>query len=119
MPWRVLKQAGRTPLILSALRNAPVSFAPLPKLDVAGSSPVARSVKLQNEHLLNWPAEIGRPCCKPPTVTATEIDRGRGMFPVDALPRGERRHGNSCPREILRDGLDACTRYVRVECLQV
>src|SRR6185437_7426637 len=41
--WRMLKRAGRTVLILGALRNAPVRVATLPKLDVAGSSPVARS----------------------------------------------------------------------------
>jgi hypothetical protein len=41
--WRMLKHAGRTVLILGALRNAPVRVATLPKLDVAGSSPVARS----------------------------------------------------------------------------
>ena len=45
--WRGLKQAGRTPLILGALRNARISFVRLPKLDVAGSSPVApRSVSV-------------------------------------------------------------------------
>ena len=42
--WRVLKQAGRIPLILGALRNTPISFVPLPKLDVVGSSPIARSL---------------------------------------------------------------------------
>jgi hypothetical protein len=31
-------------LILGALRNAPLSFVPLPKLDVVGSSPIARSL---------------------------------------------------------------------------
>ena len=59
--WRILKQAGRTALILGALRNAPLSFVPLPKLDVVGSSPIARSVKLSAKHLLNWPAGLGRP----------------------------------------------------------
>ena len=59
--WRVLKQAGRTPLILGAIRDAPLSFVPLPKLDVVGSSPIARSVKSANEQLLNWPADLGRP----------------------------------------------------------
>jgi len=44
MSWRVLKQAGRTALMLSALGNAPISFVPLPKLDVVGSSPIARSL---------------------------------------------------------------------------
>ena len=44
--WRVLKQAGRTPFVLSALRNAPVSFMPLPELDVVGSSPIARSLEI-------------------------------------------------------------------------
>ena len=42
--WRVVQQAGRTPLILGALCNAPLSFVRLPKLDVVGSSPIARSV---------------------------------------------------------------------------
>ncbi|MEP6496253.1 MAG: hypothetical protein ABJF01_26525 [bacterium] len=42
--------AGRTPLIIGDLRNAPISFVPLPKLDVAGSSPVARSLEVVG----NW-----------------------------------------------------------------
>jgi hypothetical protein len=37
------KQAGRTPLKINELHNDRVGFARLPKLDVAGSSPVARS----------------------------------------------------------------------------
>jgi hypothetical protein len=44
--WCVQNQAGRIPLILSALRNAPLSFVRLPKLDVVGSSPIARSVNV-------------------------------------------------------------------------
>ena len=78
--WRVLKQAGRTPLILSALRNAPISFVRLPKLDVAGSSPVARSVKLRNKHLLNWPVDLGRPFYHPPTATGHGNRRGSAGY---------------------------------------
>jgi hypothetical protein len=44
IPWRVRKQAGRMRLNLGDLRTDPLSFARLPKLDVAGSSPVARSL---------------------------------------------------------------------------
>jgi len=44
--WRMLKHAGRTVLILGALRNAPVRVATLPKLDVVGSSPIARSFEV-------------------------------------------------------------------------
>ena len=50
-------------------------FVPLPKLDVVGSSPIARSVKLSDEHLLNWPADLGRLFCQPATVTATATNR--------------------------------------------
>jgi len=35
------------PLKISDLRNGPISVATLPKLDVAGSSPVARSHHVQ------------------------------------------------------------------------
>jgi hypothetical protein len=41
--WRLRNQAGRSALIINDLRNEPLSVAQLPKLDVAGSSPVARS----------------------------------------------------------------------------
>jgi len=44
--WRVLKQAGRTALMLGALRNVPISFVPLPRLDVVGSSPIAPSLEV-------------------------------------------------------------------------
>ena len=50
-------------LILSAYRNGPLVFVPLPKLEVVGSSPIARSVESHNKQLLNWPAEISRPFC--------------------------------------------------------
>ncbi len=39
-----IKHGADTPLTIGDLRNDPVSFATLPKLDVAGSSPVARSI---------------------------------------------------------------------------
>ncbi len=38
-----MQRAGNAALILGALRNNCIVFALLPKLDVAGSSPVARS----------------------------------------------------------------------------
>jgi hypothetical protein len=44
---------------------------PLPKLDVVGSSPIARSVNTRNEQLLNWPAGLGRFFYPPATVTTT------------------------------------------------
>jgi hypothetical protein len=47
---------------------------PLPKLDVVGSSPIARSVKLCNQRLLHWPADLGRPFYQAATVTAAETD---------------------------------------------
>ena len=50
--WRVLKQAGRPPLKISDLRSVPVSFATLPKLDVVGSSPIARSLSCRRVNLL-------------------------------------------------------------------
>jgi hypothetical protein len=34
------------PLKINDLRNAPISVATLPKLDVLGSSPIARSLKV-------------------------------------------------------------------------
>ena len=75
MSWRVLKQAGRIPFILSALGNAPLSFVMLPKLDVVGSSPIARSLTARNMQLLNWPADLGRLFYAPATVTTTETAR--------------------------------------------
>src|SRR5689334_1243016 len=89
--WRALKQAGRTPLILGALRNASLSFVPLPKLDVVCSSPIARSVKCKNEQLLNWPADLGRPFWLPPTVTATVSDHLQLGYRCPAtVPTGSR-----------------------------
>jgi hypothetical protein len=42
---RIQNQAGRFPLKINDLRNDSIVFAQLPKLDVAGSSPVARSAR--------------------------------------------------------------------------
>lgn len=38
------KQAGRSRLQINDLRNDPISFAQLPKLDALGSSPITRRV---------------------------------------------------------------------------
>jgi hypothetical protein len=42
----------------------------LPKLDVVGSSPIARSVTHYHDHLRKRPAGLGRPFFVVPTVTA-------------------------------------------------
>jgi len=48
-------------LKINDLRNDPVGFAQLPKLDVAGSSPVARSLEVVGFSEVEWRWRAGGP----------------------------------------------------------
>jgi hypothetical protein len=59
--WRLLHRAALLHRGIGAHSTHPLLFVLLPKLDVAGSSPVARSINEVIPELLEWLADLGRP----------------------------------------------------------
>src|SRR5919197_4350376 len=93
-----MKRAARPQREIGGRRSQSLLFRLFPKLDVVGSSPIARSVKLSDKHLLNWPADLGWPFSRlerKPKRRPTD----RALLSVERTNQ-RRSHGSHCWRVV-------------------
>src|SRR5690349_2320353 len=80
----------------------------LPKLDVVGSSPIARSSNPSNKYLLKRPADLGRPFLLPATVPQRQ-PTDAALVSVGAVEQ-RTPHGSPCANAVSEAQPESITR---------